>query len=121
MTTSLGTNSDNDIYLGADGNLVIVTGITAVEQNCEAAMEAQLAEMVLALDQGIPTDQTIWSSWNPAQFEAYSRATLLSVPHVTAVTSFAVVRSGENANYTATIMTDLGPTDISGLINLPTG
>jgi len=116
MTASLGANADNDIYLGPDGNLVVLTGLAAVQQNCEAVMEAQLGEMVLAQQQGIPTDATIWSAWNPVQFEAFARTNLLTVPDVIAVTAFSVSREGEIATYSATIQTTFGRTTVNGII-----
>lgn len=112
--TSIATNSRNDIYVGSDGNLAMVSGIAAVEQDCEHAMKAQLGEMPLALDQGVPTMATIWDRWNPVQFEAYARRMLLSVQDVTAVTSFTLTRSSGVASYVAVIQTTFGETTVSG-------
>ncbi len=37
MTRSFGTNASNDLYLGPDGNLVVLSGIAAVEAACATA------------------------------------------------------------------------------------
>lgn len=103
--TSIATNANNDIYLDANGNLAMVTGLDAVVQDCEHVMKAQLGEMPLALDEGVPTLTTIWASWKPAQFEAYARAMLLSVPGVVAVTAFTLTRAAGVASYVAEIQT----------------
>lgn len=103
--TSFATNANNDIYLDATGNLAMVTGIDAVKQDCEHIIKAQLGEMPLALDQGVPTLTTIWADWRPAQFEAYARKMLLSVPGVVAVKGFTLTRAAGVASYLAEIQT----------------
>ena len=40
MTSTLKTDSNNDIYIGADGKLSIASGLLAVMQACECAAEA---------------------------------------------------------------------------------
>lgn len=115
--TSLATNARNDLYLDAtSGNLAMARGIVAVEQEAEHAMKAQLGECVLALDRGVPTDATIWTRWNPVQFEAYARKMILSVQNVLAVQSFNITRSGDVASYVAVIATTFGNVTISGII-----
>ena len=105
MSTSIAVDANNDIYLDANGNLAMVTGLDAVAQDCLNAMKAQLGEMPLALTRGVPTDATIWSRYLPAQFEAASRALLLTVPGVVSVKAFDVTRAGNVASYVATIQT----------------
>lgn len=103
--TSFATDARNDIYLDAAGNLAMVAGLDAVKQDCEHVMKAQVGEMPLALDQGVPTLTTIWANWRPAQFEAYARKMLLSVPNVVAVKTFTLTRAAGVASYVAEIQT----------------
>lgn len=70
-------------------------------------MKTQVGEVVLNLVRGVPTRETVWSNWNPIQFEAFARRILLSVPNVKAVVSFEVERVGDTAFYTATIQADM--------------
>lgn len=104
------------MYLTPQGDLAFARGLDGVKQDCEHAMQAQLGEMVLNLTQGIPTMETIWSRWNPIQFEAYARRALLLVPNVRAVTAFQVDRIDGVAVYSATIQVNADTIDISGAI-----
>lgn len=103
------SNTNNDIYIGTDGNLATKTDLYAVMQAAQQASQAQLGEMIYAIDQGVPNFQTIWqSSANVAQFEAYLRRTILSVEGVTKITSLNTeVRDG-TVFYTAEIETIYG-------------
>lgn len=108
MTRTLASDADNDLVTDARGNLSVVTGLEAVAADCRSAMQAQRGEMVFAQDRGIPTLETAWTQYNPAQFEAAGRRALLRVPGVTGVDSFTVAREGERLRYTATIRTIFG-------------
>jgi hypothetical protein len=115
MTITLAANSNNDIFIGGDGSLSVVSGLDAVTQACKQAAQAQLGEMVLSTDQGVPTFQTIWNgSPNIPQFVAYLRRTLMTVPDVIEVTALAAVVSDGVLSYTATIKTNYGEAAING-------
>lgn len=115
MTRVLGTDSNNDIHLGPTGRLVIHTGLTAVLQACEHVVKAQLGEMVLAIDKGIPNFQSVWNgSPNLGQFEAAIRDAISSVPDVIRVTEFDSTRTGSVLAYSATIETIHGIGVING-------
>lgn len=114
--TSIATNANNDIYLDATGNLAMVSGINAVQQDCEHAMKTQVGECILQTTYGVPTMETVWLEWKPKQFEAAARALLLTVPDVIQVTSFTITRSGNVANYTADIESTYGPLAIQGTL-----
>lgn len=102
---SIGLNSSNDIYVGEDGNLVMVSNIDAVEQDCLCAMKAQFGEMFLQPTSGLPTLQDVWQSQNFIKWIAVGRSTLAGVPGVTKVISFNVSPNGDVLNYTAVIQT----------------
>jgi hypothetical protein len=110
---SLATNQRNDLFIDADGSLAIARDIEAVKQDCQHAMQAQLGEMVLALDRGMPTMDVVWHNTNLVQFEAYARQTLRAVGGVVDVTAFDVAVVGGALRYSATIQTIFGPADLT--------
>lgn len=115
MTTTLGTNANNDIYLGPDGNLVVLTGLPAIIAACETAAKAQLGEMVLAINAGIPNFQTVWiGSPKLAIFENYLRRTLQAIEGVIEVKETTTSVVGDVLSYTATIETIFGQGQING-------
>jgi hypothetical protein len=117
MTFGLRANapSDRDLIIGADGLLSTVADLEAVAQNCITAMSAQLGEMVLAADEGVPTVETVWDKYHPARFEMAARRTLLAVDGVRDVLSFQQSRSGDTLSYTAEILTAYGRTTVTNI------
>ena len=115
MTQTFTTDSRNDLTIGTDGNLSISTGLDGVLQACATAAKAQLGEMVLALNRGVPNFQTVWSSRrNVAQFESFLRATLESVSGVQKIDELSVIAEGNVLKYGAVIVTDFGAGAING-------
>lgn len=109
MTTTFATNNDNDLYIGPDGNLVIVSGIQAVLQACQTAVKAQLGEMVLATNQGAPDFQVVWKgNPNPVQYEAALRSIFLGVAGVLDIIELQITSSNNILSYRAVIFVDLG-------------
>lgn len=112
---TLATNSNNDIYLGADGNIALAFDLNAVAQTCNHAAEAQRGEMVLNVNDGIPNFQLIWVGVpNLQQFETAVRAALLAVTGVTEVISFTSTVTNNVLDYNATIRTIYGVGQING-------
>lgn len=109
---TFGTNEFRDIYLGADGNLVILTGYDALAQDCVSALSAQLGEMVLQPTAGMPTLDTVWQYRNFPAFEAAARKILTSISGVVRVVSFNFQQQGQNFFYVAVIKTIYGPKDL---------
>lgn len=115
MTKVFTVDANNDLVIAGDGNLSISTELEATLQACEHAAKAQLAEMVLAVDQGVPNFQTIWNGApNVTQFEAYLRRQLLTVVGVTDIVSLETTVSNNILSYTATIATIYGEGAING-------
>lgn len=110
---SLAINSVNDIFLARDGRLAIVTDADAVGQNCKTAMQAQRFEMVYRYNDGMPTRQTAFDRFNPAQFEASARAVIMAVEGVESIQSFEVDKVGNSVVYSAAIQTIYGPTVVT--------
>lgn len=115
MTRVFTVDENNDLLIASDGRLSISADLEAVLQACEQAAKAQLAEMVLAVDQGVPTFQTVWNGApNVAQFEAYLRRQLQNVEGVREVSALEVSVSDNVLSYTATILTQFGQGAING-------
>lgn len=115
MVTTFGTNSNNDLYLGINGNLVVLKDLLAIESACETATKAQLGEMVLAVKQGIPNFQTVWvGAPNFPLWQSYLRNTLLGVAGVQNVQSINVSTIKNTLKYTAKIITQFGIGELNG-------
>lgn len=112
----------NDIYLDVEGNIAIAgktqetqDQIQAVLQCCKTAALAQLGEMVLHTDLGIPNLDLIWNgSPNIVQWESVLRSTFLSVEGVQEVLSLSARQSGRVLSYSATIQTIYGQGALNG-------
>ncbi len=116
MTTTFGTTADgNDLYLGNNGNIVVLSGQDAVKAACETATKAQLGEMVLATGLGIPNFQAVWvGSPNLARFENALRTTISNVIGVLEVTALTISTANNTLSYQATISTEFGKVDLNG-------
>lgn len=115
MTKTFAVDENNDLYIGNDGNLAIVTGKEAVLQACASAAKAQLGEMLYAVNSGIPNFQTVWvGAPNIQQFEAALRKTLLSVNGVREIKSLVTSLNNDQLQYSAVISTIFGTGAING-------
>jgi len=109
-------NASNDLYIDGSGNLAIFYNRDAVLQNCEHVAKAQLGEMVLDTDQGIPYFQTVWNGVpNLPQFQAALRRAFLGVADVVEVVSLIVSQVDDGLGYTAIIRTIYGTGAINGV------
>jgi len=118
MTKTFGVNENNDLFIGTDGNLVIRTGLLAVRDACANAAKAQLGEMVLDVNRGIPNFQTVWiGNPNIAQFEAALQKALSAVDGVTRVLGINTRVQNGVLSYTAGILTAYGQTVVTGFLN----
>lgn len=115
MTRTLSVDTNNDIFIGADGLLSTSTGRNAVMQACQQAAQTLLAEMLFQADQGLPNFEAVWVGVpNLSQFEAYLRRNLALVPDVTGIQSVSAQIIGGTLQYTATIQTIYGTGTING-------
>lgn len=115
MTRVFTVDSNNDLIIQGDGLMGLSNGLQATLQACEHAAKAQLGEMVLAVNNGVPNFQTIWQGApNIAQFEAYLLRELQNVDGVIEVTSLNASASNNILNYNATIRTIYGEGAING-------
>lgn len=115
MSRSLGVDAYNDIFIANDGNLSVVVDLESIMQACAHAVKAQLGEMILAVDQGVPNFQTIWNGApNVLQFDAYIRRAILSVDGVLEITELLTDATTSVLRYTASIRTTFGEDTING-------
>ena len=112
---ALAENEKRDLFLGANKRLGVVLDFEVVAQRCKSAVEAQLSEMIFAVDTGVPTFSTIWSG-NPnlQQFEFYVRKAIRQVENVIEVLTFEAEIVGNTTEYRATISTTYGEGIVSG-------
>lgn len=112
---TLAVNSNNDIYIGADGNLAIVDGLESVKQRCEQAARILRNELPYAQSKGIPFFETPFGdSGNLGLYESYLRQQYTSVQDVTGVKYIRFRFEGTELQYEAGILSIYGEATISG-------
>jgi len=106
---------NNDLFIGADGNLSFVRDVEAVSQNGVHYGKTLRNEMIHEYDLGIPFFMVAFgSSVTLSQYEAATKQRLLQTPGVTGIRSFDVVQEADVLKYTATIETIYGLSVING-------
>ncbi len=106
---TLAVDSNNDIYLGTDGNIAVVFNMQGTLQACAHASKTLLGEMIFSVNEGLPNFQLVWVGVpNLQQYEAAVRATLLAVDGVVEIVSFLIDITDNNLTYTAVIRTIYG-------------
>jgi len=115
MASIFQVNENNDIFANDNGTLAIAAGIEAIAQATRHAVEVRRGELIYARTRGIDYFSEVFSgSPNLLVFEAQIREAILAVPDVEAVQSFNAELIDNVVQYTATILTTLGATEISG-------
>ncbi len=115
--STFGVNKNNDIYLGSDGNLVIIpTGIEATLEVCEHYAKAQRGEMIYQTNQGVPYQGTVFADLNQNQFRGNLGRQLLRVADVEEVLSIDTTQIGDVLDYVAAIKTSFGVGSINGTV-----
>ncbi len=69
MVKTFSVNSNNDIYIGEDGNLGISVDLQAIIFICENKAKTRLGEMIFEIKSGIPYLETIFSE--PKNYEKF--------------------------------------------------
>jgi hypothetical protein len=115
MTKTFTTNKSNDLYIAADGNLAISTGVEAVKQACQTAVKAQLHEMTYEYDSGMPDFTAVWvGAPNYGQYRAALTLTLSNVDGVLSVDSVLISQKENTLKYQAAITTQYGSAVLNG-------
>lgn len=111
----IAVDEKNDMYIGENGNLALNSGIDAIMQACANAVKAQLGEMILETNRGIPNFQTVWNGApNIAQFEAFLRRTILEVEGVTNILNLTTRVNNGTLFYEVDIQTIYGSEVLNG-------
>lgn len=88
MTQSFGINANNDIFIGSNGNLVVLQGESAVAAAAKNASRISLGEEVLSTISGLPFFQAIFVGVpNLQMFNNYLITALTQIEGVTQVKS----------------------------------
>jgi len=111
---TLAVDGNNSIYLDSSGNLAILSGAEALAQTLGQMSKTRRAEMLYAIDRGIPYADTIFLTKDVLMFEAAMRNEFLSHPEVTGVNSFTVNIDGEVLTYSAEINSIYGKVSVNG-------
>lgn len=112
---TIAVNSNNDIYIGTDGNLAIVDRLESVKQRCEQAARILKGELPYKQSKGIPFFETPFGdSSNLGLYETYLRQQYLAVEDVTGVKYIRFKIDGNNLQYEAGILSTYGEATISG-------
>lgn len=102
-------NSQNDLFFGKDGALVLAADVEALAQIAKQYVRTLRGELIFDTARGMPFETTVWaSSARLPQFEAALRQRLTSVEGVTAIGALALTREGETVAYDATLKTIYG-------------
>ena len=105
---------NNDLLIGADGNLAFRKGQAAAVLVCEHYARAARGEMIHKMDRGMPFWPVAFGPrGNLAQFEAAFRARMREIPQVVAVVEFSAQIAEERLKYEATIDTIFGRASLS--------
>lgn len=112
---TLAVDINNDMFIGADGNLSFARDVEAVSQNTVHYGKTLRNEMLQEYDLGIPFFMVAFgSSVTLQQYEAATKQRLLQTPGVTGIKAFETVQVGDVLKYTATIETIYGLSVING-------
>lgn len=117
MIKTFSVNSDNDIYIGNDGNLSISEDLQAIIYVCENKAKTRLGEMIFEIKSGIPYFETVFSE--PKNLEKFKFALRTALENTTGVLKVVEISLEESPdknilNYTATIVTQFGQGIVNG-------
>jgi len=117
MTSILARNENNDIFATSSGSLAVSTGIQAVLEACQHAVEVRRGGMIYNQSQGIDYfTQVFAGSPNLLIFESQARAAIARVDGVEAILEFSVDLADNTLKYSANILTSFGVGEISGTV-----
>lgn len=115
MTTSFAVNANNDLYIGNNGSLAIVSDIQSVLVACACIAKSVRGEMFLQVDRGIPYFETVFTgSPQILQFEAALRAAWKKVDQVLNIISLTTSVQNNQLSYAAEILTSFGAGTLNG-------
>lgn len=113
MTLTLATDQLNDLVLDAGGNILVVSGMEAVESTARGTAQVRRGDMVLARDQGIPFETTAWAG-DVTAYTSFLRRRLLALDGVIGIVSLETSRDKDVLRYEATLRTSFGTVQVNG-------
>ncbi len=115
MDTVFAVNENNDMFARADGSLALSTGIQAVLEACQHAVEVRQDELIYSRTEGIDYMGLVFNgSPNLLLFEAQARQAIMAVTDVESILSFSAEVLANTLTYSATIQTTLGLGELDG-------
>lgn len=119
MATTFQTNENNDIFIGKDGNLAIISDIEALVQQIKEAIEVLRDEPIYDKSLGVDYENTVFKgSPNVVAFERQARDQILRIDGVIRIISFEPVVENDVLSYTSTIKTIYGTEEVDGGISI---
>lgn len=116
MTRIWATDANNDLVINPGGRLSILTDLQAVQQQARHVVQAQLNEMIYDRNRGIDYEATLFNGTpNLLSFESQVRDALEQLPDVVSVLEFEADRVGNNLEYTLTLQTVFGNTNVTNI------
>ena len=115
QTKTLARDENCDLFVDANGNLAIATGMDAYVQIVNAKMRTVLGELPMDVNGGLPYFQTIFKDASMVDvFEAEAVKMLEGIDFVSSVKSFTCEVRGDVLYYTSEIVTDRGALTVNG-------
>lgn len=112
---SIATDTDNDIYLDAAGNLAIAKGLEAASNIALCAARTNYKEIPLDTERGIPYLAVIFGEHpNIGLFMQFLVQELEQLEFVRGVSDFTSRVEGSTLKYNVTLETDYGEAEING-------
>lgn len=112
---TIATNDSNDIFLGQDGNIAVLSDLQACVQSCEHASQTLLNELPYAQSRGIAFfDNGLSASPKLGLYEVQLRRILLTVPNVQKVLYVGFKLDNTDLSYEAQIQTSFGVETVRG-------
>lgn len=109
-TSTLQTNSNNDLFLPDGRNLVVIAGVEACAQNIGQATKMRLGEDIYNTLSGVDFFGTIFTPQPDYDAARQSiSAAILACPDVISIESLTVEISSDSFNYVALVNSIYGP------------
>ncbi len=113
-TSTIQTNSNNDLFLADGQNLVLLTGEAACVQNIQQAVLMRLGEDIFNQTSGVDYLGAIFTpqpSYDAARKSIVNA--ILACPDVYSIDSLTITISGNTFNYVANVVTAYGTLIVS--------
>lgn len=115
--STLTVNANNDLYLADGSNLVIVSGLEAVQQGVDQATKERLGENPFNVNEGVDYFGTVFSATpDYVAFRDELTRAALSITDVTQITSVILSKQENTVLYSLTAKTLYSEVTIQGAV-----